>query len=690
VVATVTAEAHSPSFGHEPALDGLRAVAVMAVLVFHGDDGWLGGGFLGVSVFFTLSGFLITTLLVREHASTSAIDLRGFWSRRFRRLLPASWLTMVLVVVAAAVGLWDADQVRSLRGDVPWALAELVNWHFIAGGADYSGTSAAPSPLQHFWSLAVEQQFYLVLPLVVVACLAFGGRRALVVVLGLLAASSAVLNAHLAAESVQRAYYGTDTRAAELLLGALLAVLIADRARPGTRIGRVVAALVGSVALVVLGVLLVVARVPAAWLYPWGLLLTAVATAAVIVGLLQAGPLRALLSIGMLAALGRISYGVYLLHWPVFLWLTPDRTGLPQGPLFVLRVSVTFAAAATMYRVLERPIRYGGRLPAPVAARALPTVAAFLVVTTLVVTAGAPGPPDYLVPRDEEAVVLRSSREPGAKAPALPWTALPATEVPATDAEGAEVPSPEVPVPDATVEPGAPGEPPIPARQPSRVLLVGDSVAASLEDAIGDTLVALGVDYATAAAPGCGVVRGLPTDEEGRVSEMTRACDEAVPRRQVDAVTRTEPDLVVVMSSWEMTNRQVDGVWYGFGSSEADEMLKRLLRESVDRLASRGARVALVLMPDVVDGRVQAVGPAEVARGRHLNGLLQDVAGADPERVRTVSLQEVVCPGDPCPAVVEGRELRAKDGRHFDDPDSATWVAQRLVERLLAVGAGHG
>ena len=222
--------------GHVPALDGIRALAVAAVLAFHGDVAGTSGGFLGVSMFFTLSGFLITSLLLREWAASpgSGVDLRRFFSRRFRRLLPASWLTIAIVLVMGLAGIWETEQLRALRGDVPWALAELVNWHFIAQGTTYGASQTAPSPLEHFWSLAIEQQFYVLLPLLLTVVLVRSRRaprsafRLLVVALGVAMTLSALANGLAARSSIDRAYFGTDTRAAELLVGAS-----AGPARPG-------------------------------------------------------------------------------------------------------------------------------------------------------------------------------------------------------------------------------------------------------------------------------------------------------------------------------------------------------------------------------------------------------------------------------------------------------------------------
>ena len=162
--------------GQVAALDGMRALAVLAVLFYHARFTWLPGGFLGVSAFFTLSGFLITSLLLREWVSAEKLDFRRFWSRRGRRLLPAAWVTIALVIAMGAAGVWDTEQLRDLRSDVPYSLLSLLNWHFIRADRSYGAQFAAPSPLEHFWCLAVEQQFYLILPLIVLGVLLLKGR----------------------------------------------------------------------------------------------------------------------------------------------------------------------------------------------------------------------------------------------------------------------------------------------------------------------------------------------------------------------------------------------------------------------------------------------------------------------------------------------------------------------------------
>ena len=161
---------------HLSGLDGLRGLAVIGVLLFHGGFTWARGGFLGVSTFFTLSGFLITNILVREWDATSAIGLGRFWTRRFRRLLPAA-----LVAIALVGRVWwrvgSAEQISALRGDMLSSVAYVANWRFLFSGTSYASLFSAPSPLQHFWSLAIEEQFYLVFPLIVIVVMRVGGRR---------------------------------------------------------------------------------------------------------------------------------------------------------------------------------------------------------------------------------------------------------------------------------------------------------------------------------------------------------------------------------------------------------------------------------------------------------------------------------------------------------------------------------
>ena len=349
------------AIGHQVrGLDGLRAASMAVVLLYHGEIPSFAGGFLGISTFFTLSGFLITSMLLRDHDASGRIDLRSFWARRFRRLLPAAYLTLAGILVFGAT-VATQQQLQNLPGAVVASVAEVANWFFIRAGQSYVALFSAPSPVQHFWSLAIEEQFYLLMPIGLMILLR--RRRPLWIVGAALAAAALASTALMRVlfdhgASLDRLYYGTDTRAAELLVGALLAVVLHARPLPRSGNLRRVFPALGAICAVVVVWSWTHVGINDVFLYRGGFLLVALASAGLIVSVLDGrGPVAAVLSIGPVAAFGRITYGVYLFHWPLFLWLTADRTGLGRWPLLGVRVAVTVAAATASYHWLEMPIR---------------------------------------------------------------------------------------------------------------------------------------------------------------------------------------------------------------------------------------------------------------------------------------------------------------------------------------------
>jgi peptidoglycan/LPS O-acetylase OafA/YrhL len=390
--------AHLP---YLPGLDGLRGIAVGGVLLFHG--GYLRGGYLGVDLFFVLSGYLITTLLLTETNSTGRVALKNFWARRARRLLPALALMLLGVAIYASLVAQPSD-LHEIRIDALATIGYVANWQFVAEHFSYWSLFSAPSPLQHTWSLAIEEQFYLVWP-IVVAFVARrvrhrperntarhrrernAARRILIISVVLAVASGvwAVILYRIAGGN--RDYYGTDTRAAAILLGAALAAFIAVRGPAATRRGRVGVEVAGVAGVVFLAVAWSSLAGTSPVLYQGGLFACSLAAVAVIAAATHPtkGPIVKVLQVRPLVLLGMISYGVYLYHWPIFVWL--DRTTKLAGwRLFVIQFAITLAVSVVSFVVVERPIRRGViRWPRPLVI--VPTMAAVVVASLVAVTA---------------------------------------------------------------------------------------------------------------------------------------------------------------------------------------------------------------------------------------------------------------------------------------------------------------
>ncbi|WP_149202475.1 acyltransferase family protein [Actinotalea subterranea] len=356
---------------HVPALDGLRGVAILGVLLFH--TGHLPGGFLGVDLFFVLSGYLITDLLVREVRTTGRVALIAFWGKRVRRLAPAL-LTMVTAVTLLAWAAAPPDLVRTTLADGPWVQADLVNWHLVAESAGYWDRFGQRRVFEHLWSIAVEEQFYAVWPVVVVLVATAARRpgrrpdRSVAVVAALLAAASLVAMIVLVTPGdPTRVYIGTDTRAFSLLLGALVTTLplraacawLARRS-PG-RVATVMACTTVLLAAAMGVTWAVVDGLDAPWLFKGGLFAHSLLSAALIGLCVHApsNPVARALTWQPLRRLGRISYSLYLWHWPVIVLLptlVPWAAAGWASTALVCVVSVGLAVLST--RLVEDPVRF--------------------------------------------------------------------------------------------------------------------------------------------------------------------------------------------------------------------------------------------------------------------------------------------------------------------------------------------
>ncbi|MDI3315333.1 MAG: acyltransferase family protein [Mycobacterium sp.] len=650
-----------------PALDGVRALAIVLVLADHGGIPGVRGGFIGVDVFFVLSGFLITSLLLA--GDTGRLDLPGFWARRARRLLPA--LVVMVLAVGVARGLFPPDAVSGLRTDALAAFFWVANWNFVAHKTDYFSQGGARSPLEHTWSLGVEEQFYVVWPLLLTAVGALlvvrarrrrtpVARSAVRMWVGLLAVSGALASAGAAIvwasdAALNRVYFGTDTRAQALLIGAAAsAVLVRDwpalaAGRPPARSRRVraVAEAVSVAGLTGLAAAAHFATGSAAEFRRGLLVLVALAAVAVIApaALSQRTTAARVLAWRPLAALGVISYGVYLWHWPVFLTITGQRTGWSGWALFAVRCLVTLALATVSWWLIERPIR---RL-APTGARLLPlagaTVATAAAVTALVIPVGTrPGDP---VTRDR------------------PLSAPPAT----SSSSAAPIPAPPVSAVVAQRDP----------LRPRTISVFGDSIAWTLMRYLPQTPGFTFIDHTTL---GCGVVRGGPYRYFGQIHDQQPECD-TWPTRWPQQVAQDRPDVVLLLvGRWETMDRVHDGRWTHIGDPAFDAYLFGELQRAFTVLDAPGARLMVATEPynrrgEQPDGSLYPEDlPDRVTRW---NALLRQTLAQHPN-IGVLDLNKKLCPDSVYTDNVDGIRVRS-DGVHLT-PEAVTWLTPWLERSI--------
>ena len=647
------------------ALDGVRAVAVALVLADHGGVPGLSGGFLGVDVFFVLSGFLITSLLIDEIDRTGRIGLKDFWIRRARRLLPA--LVVMVLAVVAARELFTTESIGALRDHAVAAFFWMSNWVFVAERTDYFSHGAAPSPLQHTWSLAVEEQYYLLWPLLVAAVVAGLGAlayrrsvpltgRAVRIAVFVIASAGAVasagativLSSGASQATLNRVYFGTDTRIQALLVGAAAAALLVRDWRGLTagatllrsRWARWLAAALPVVGLAVLGAAAHFAT-GSAQEFRGGLLIL-VAGAAILViapvALHQDGPVARLLALPPLVGLGAISYGVYLWHWPIFLVLSGERTGTTGWELFALRCAATVAVATVVWWAIEQPVRRWRPVTVPMLPLAAATAATAAVVAMTVLPVG-------VKPGDS------------ARGPQIDTAAMVAPEI------FEEVSTPE--------RQRAPGD--------TRVAVFGDSIAWALMRYLPPTP---GLDFADYTTIGCGIARGGPYEYVGQELDQKPECD-AWPSRWAQRISHERPDVVLlVVGRWEVVDRMHDGRWTHIGESRYDAYLRRELNRALDILGSTGARIVVTTEPynrraERADGSLYPEDqPKRVDRW---NLMLRSVV-AERQNASVLDLNRKLNPNGGYTTRVDGVRMRS-DGVH-PTPEAVEWLTPWLVEAL--------
>jgi peptidoglycan/LPS O-acetylase OafA/YrhL len=665
---SVTGRTQSGRAIYFPALDGLRALAAIAVLLYHAGVPWFRGGLLGVDVFFVLSGFLITWLLLGEQARQGTIGLVGFWRRRARRLLP------MLIVVGSAVLVYaeffgNPDQLPQTRVDLAATLGYVANWRFAFSHQSYFDTFNAPSPLLHTWSLGVEEQFYLLWPLVVLLLSAAMRRRgpaAAARVLFALSSAGAIASASVAyllarhGADASRVYYGTDTRSEALLVGAALACWFVLRARR-TGDGPVPAdgtspssgppvvgysPFRGVWPVRFLGVagaagvlwFWVFTRGESSLLHQGGFLLVALAGGALILNVVvqPSAVIARFLSLPPLRYLGRISYGTYLWHWPVFLVLNGAHTGLTGPALVAVRIGAAtlisaLTSAAVAYALATVPRRrWQFRLAVPTAVAAI----AALLVTGL-------AQPTHL---DELGALEQQGQ---------------ASTPPAARSAG-----------------------------PIRTMVVGDSVAVTLGGGLTKLQGSYGIDIGNHGWTGCGIARGSESSDGEHEYPAFPDCMRW-PAQWARWRDDYKPDVgLIVIGRWEVVDRKVDGRWTNIGDPSFQGYLAGELDTAIDVLAAKGAKVEIVTSPvfhghELSDGTSSAVNQAW--RVKILNRLIREAVARHPFVAHLYDLEAVLTPGDVYRQKLDGEDLRFDDGIHISAFGAAV-AAPTLMPELAWLG----
>ena len=673
-----------------PDVQGLRAVAILLVVLFHADIPGLSGGYVGVDVFFVISGFVITGVLLRERATRNSTSLPRFYARRARRILPAATLVIIVTVTVAYHYLGPLTG-HETAVDGQWAAVFLANFHFAASQTNYLASQQPPSALQNYWSLAVEEQFYIVYPtLFLVTAGVFRRiplRRRLIAVLIVIVVASYSYSIAFTSVNAASAFFSPLTRAWELALGGLIAVL-GPSLRRVPRLSASIGSWLGLAAIVVASVSLTSATV-----YPGALVAIPVVGAALVIAAGTARPdlgAERLLRQRPFQLLGLISYSLYLWHWPILVVATQYRgaTNLPVWDNVVLLLIATVAAVLT-YLFLENPVRHAKVLvgrPLLSIVLGLCLVGATLVVTT------------YEQHRSSLDLGTVATATPGSVCNSPTVTAV--SQLKASYAQTHSVRSD------------------IAHGQHESVAVIGDSTSCTLLPGLQAVGPSYGLHFDNGAVIGCGIVSGTlaPMYDNGQnIAAYTTGCQAQANRAESVAIERYDPRVILWGSTREQNSIVVSSP-HGtkvlqVGTPEWRSVLFRRIDTRVEQFLSTGAAVILLLEPPQVHQGSRTQPDAEDIDYERMNTLLSDVAARHPDQVGVINLEARVCPsGPPCPYVVPGfnptpardaptfhcgavispvpcaETLRPLDGLHYT-PTGSLWVAEWLVPRIASVAS---
>jgi len=619
-----------------PGLDGLRAIAVLGVMAYHEPNVELAGGFLGVDLFFVLSGFLITGLLLDERRRSGTLSLRSFWNRRARRLLPAlAGLLVIVLLVTTLIG--DVSQRRDLPSGLLSAVFYVSNWNLIAHNQSYFDQFTSLSPLQHLWSLAIEEQFYVVWPLVVIACLARSRRLLIGVTAFATLTSIGLMVFFLGDGDPSRSYYGTDTRAFSLLIGALGA-MFAWHLRPSGR-KTLVAGLLGVLALA--GAFLFI-HDSDRWMYRGGFVVFALVALGVIILASGDTVVSKAMSHPILRKIGFLSYALYLWHWPIRVFVTDTRLQLPDTTFgqiagVLIRLALTFGLSWLSMELIERwfrrselgVTRFGiGWLGVGALLMTFALLAAPSVGSTIATSIGT----DQAATRERSLATPRDQNRPS-------------------------------------------------------LLIVGDSVAVTLDNGVR-RIIDPNVSVSGGAELGCALLVSpkAMTFDGTWTADGTQCPDHDQYWSQL--VTSQNPDVVIIlMGAWDLYARDWGNGAVAPGDPEFDQNYREAMNATLRTLSANGAEVIVLTTPCF------APGPGERAGPQHDPQRAQRIAALQREAVDTLNISQPVAPA----SIVDLQSITCDngftqtregiswrpDGVHFSIDGSqvaARWLLSELPE----------
>ena len=655
----VAAPSSFPSMGYQPSLDGLRALSVGVVLLYHAGFSWMHGGFFGVEVFFVVSGFLITSLLLDESDRNGQVSFRQFWLRRARRLFPALYAVLLAVAVWAAIA-GSAEQQSQVRRDIPWSVFYVNNWGQILGNVPYF--AGEPPLLRHLWSLAVEEQWYLIWPLVFVALLRVRVPRH--VIGGAIVAAAFVAFAYMfwmhagtptplggppaAFEGVDRTnflYLSTITRAGGLLLGAGTAFLWRPwrwTHAPDAPAGRILDPL-GAAAVAMLGCAASVAVLTEGYVYQWLLPLVSILSLVAVMVAVHPAALgfRRIMSWTPLVEMGKRSYGLYLWSWPIFV-IVGATTGSVWRFAWAMLLTVVIAEAS--YRYLETPVRKGaiGRWWNDRATITYwPLAGGAALVGALLLFYVSVDQFNRFEGGDDAVFDLNAA------AAADPATVGEVSTAAGPTAAGSTAAGPAVSSSVAPTSSTAPTAPVVPASS-ARLAIVGDSQANALAINLPAGIEGAFPDVVNGSVDGCSVYDSGSVQSSVSFGNNFSIC-QGWQQEWAAAAAGNDVALVVV-GAWDVFDIDDGGTVFGFATPEGDALFVRNVTSGIDAMLAEGTNVALLevacMRPQDVEGAGVRALPerGDDARVAHVNDLLRETAASfDSPRVEFVEGPDQWC-----------------------------------------------